>query len=244
MMRIHRGLYLGLFLLVACSSGGGSGSSAPRTYPIPEIHGLWLEADACNCQVHPIAEKELAAGNVAVRCYHYFVASGGVTRAISGYVRFGSPAETNPVTAETAQSCGTERQFTQPQANALRREFNRLASGNRAFFLPDEQLPNGIGSVTYATAAMRNGSDAEVTIERTGHSENGQTREGKNLDFIYANNVARILASEPGGNGIICSSYWKKNANELYLGVPGDRHDRACRQVGRYLNVERYRRAP
>jgi len=240
---------LSLFLIIACSScggggGGGSGSSAPRDNPIPAIHGLWLEADACNCRVHVAAEKKLADGGVNVRCYHYFAPSGGKTRAASGYIRFGAKDEDNVATAKSAQSCDGSKQLTQSQAQAIRDELGKLIARDVAFLLPSGDLPNGIGSLVYATASMRNSTDLKVTIARSGHSEDGQTRDGEALDFRYTSGVAETLGRQPGGNGIICSSYWKKNNNELYIGVPGSQHDPSCRRVARYTQVERYIKAP
>lgn len=234
-MRIHTrlglGLYLGLFLIVSCSSGGGggSGSSAPRYYPIPAIHGMWLEADRCNCKVNRAAEPALEG--TKVRCYHYFAPSGGKTRAASGYIRFDNMGD----------ACDNALVLTSSQQQAMqtiRTELSKLIARDVAFFLPPSELPDGVGSVVYATATMRNGSDIEV-MTGPGFGD----RPGKALDFLYTNNVAKTLGTQPGGKGIVCSSYWKRDDENLYMGVPGARHEQSC-SPGRYTTVERYIKVP
>ena len=124
-MKLHNIVFLFLIFLTACGSGGGgSGSSVPPILPIPEIQGLWVEADKCNCNVRRLVEAGLVG--VPVRCYHYFVG----TRAISGYIRLGEEEEENRATAIAAQLCDTANYTLSENAEAgLRRTLNQFRTG-------------------------------------------------------------------------------------------------------------------
>ena len=213
------------------------GSSVPPILPIPEIQGLWMEADMCNCDVHSTVEAGLVG--VPVRCYHYFVG----TRAISGYIRLGEEKEKNRATAIAAQLCDMANYtLTQNAEAGLRRILNQFRTGSFVAFFRNSNLPESVGSLTYATATIRNVSMVNVSIATEDPtSRSGMKHKGVAINYIYDNSIVRLVDREHG----ICSAYRKFSDTELYIGIEdrAESQTSACNRE-RFLTLERYKRAP